>query len=417
MIGLIGINHKTATVDERAVFALQAEEAVMLIDDWRSTGYLRGAIALSTCNRVEIYYDTPHQSAEIVPMLERSLLDHLELSPRLRSKLFALDGEAMVRHLFRLTSGLESMVVGESQILGQVKDAFRLATGHAQSTPMLSRLFHKAFEAAKRTRSQYLLSAVPLSAGATAVDLVAQSAPSGWLECPTLVVGAGQMAETIVERLQTVGATDIRLYNRSRERAERFAERFGGVRLYAEGELAQALLISGVIFVATSASSPIILPEHLAERTEGVWVVDLAVPRNVDERVGSLHHTTLYSIDDLRSDDLHLHTQKLIAEAEQTLQEVIDEFIQWSEEAGLRQVIGLVQQASEHILQKELAHLPTTLSEEAQELVTHYDTHLRTTYATAIVTALKELTEQRQNPRYLEVVGELFAHIISKQTQ
>lgn len=413
MIGLIGINHKTASVDERAAFALSPAEATMLINDWRSAGYVEGAIVLSTCNRVEIYYESSATCPRATRRLVESLLDNLEVSPRLRRKVIGLRGEALLRHLFGLTSGLESMVLGETQILGQVKDAFRHATAHGQSTPLLSRMFHKAFEAAKRIRSQYIVSATPLSAGSAAVDLLYREHPDR-LSLPALVVGAGQMAETIIKHLQHLGVGQIGIYNRTRERVERFAERHPGLELYAESELPRALRASRVIFVATSASSPVVLATHLEGRQEELWVFDLAVPRNVEERVADLADVHLYSIDDLHSQSRAEHTETLLQEARAILEEVLADFVQWSEEAGMRRVIGQIQQVSDLILVRELEQLPQQLSPQERRLIEQYDTHLRTSYATALASSLRELTEQQQNPKHIEALGALFTHILEK---
>lgn len=416
MIGLIGINHKTASIDERAAFALSSSEAVMLIEDWKAAGYVEGAIVLSTCNRVEIYYESQSNCPASADRLIESLLDNLEVSPRLHSKMFSLRGEAMARHLFRLASGLESMVIGETQILGQVKDAFRLATSENQSTPLLSRLFHRAFEAAKRIRSQYLISATPLSAGSAAVDFVLSQAKH-ILDAPILIVGAGQMAETIVAHLLHLGARQVGIYNRTRDRAERFLERHPELRIHCEGDLGTALLEAEAIFVATSASNPIILPEHLHGRKAAQWLFDLAVPRNISEQVGTLPLTHLYTIDDLRTEEMQEHTAKLISEAEVILEEVLADFVQWTQGSKLREVIALIQQSSDAILERELANLPNTLTESERTLISQYDQHLRTTYATSIIAALREIAEPTGQTKHLEAMRAVFQHVLNKETR
>lgn len=203
MIGLISINHKTASLSRREQFAFSPEEARYLIDEWRRAGYILGGLVLSTCNRLEVYYDCDEAiTREHEERLIRSLYDFKRVRTRGDEGIFVTQHhEAAIRHLFRLSSGLESMVQGETQILGQLKDAFRRAKDQEQTTSFLTRLMHKAFETAKGVRSQYLVSATPISAGAAAVDFLARRDPD-YLQRPILILGAGQMAEVITERLQ-----------------------------------------------------------------------------------------------------------------------------------------------------------------------------------------------------------------------
>lgn len=409
MIGLIGIDHRQASVDERADFALSPAESSMLVGDWQACGLLSGAIVLSTCNRVEIYYEaegTCHASVE--RRLIASLLNNLELSPRLAARVHSLRGNDCIRHLFRLASGLESMVVGETQILGQLKEAYRIASTYSLCTPVLSRLFHRAFEVAKRIRSEYVISASPLSAGSASVDRLLVDAPEA-LDAPILIVGAGLMAETIYERLRSLGARHIGVYNRTRERAERFAEHHPESKVYCEGSLPACIAEASAIFVATSAPSPIVLPEHLSVGASK-HIFDLAVPRNVAEAVGLLPGIRLYSIDELGqmglslSDEMHSAINSLIDEH-------LELFVRWTEGAQLREVIATLQQTMTDLLEHELKRLPNTLITSERTLIEHYDEHLRTTITTALIASLREASDEGRRSRYLEVIDSLCQHI------
>lgn len=414
MIGLIGINHKQASVDERAAFALSPAEASMLIEDWQACGLLQGAVVLSTCNRVEIYYEAESGcQAATEARLVRSLLSNLEVSPRLGSKMTLLRDEEAVRHLFRLASGLESMVVGETQILGQLKDAYRMASSYGLCNGVLSRLFHRAFEVAKRIRTSFLVSGSPLSAGSVAVDKLLREAPEVWHE-PILIVGAGMMAEKTFERLHELGASQIGVYNRTRERAQRFAEHHPSAHVYCEGELRSAIERAHAIFVATSAPSPIILPDMLVQRVAMCYIFDLAVPRNVAESVASLPYVQLYSIDQLSQMGLQLDTLQL-EEIEAILDQHIELFVRWREGAQMREAIGTIQRAADSLLERELSKLPSTLSPQERALIEQYDEHLRTTFTTALASSLREISHEGKRRRYIEAICALFDNIISKE--
>ena len=416
MIGLISINHKTASLSRRDQFAFSPEEARYLIDEWRRAGYILGGLVLSTCNRLEVYYDCDEAiTREHEERLIRSLYDFKRVRTRGDEGIFVTQHhEAAIRHLLRLSSGLESMVQGETQILGQLKDAFRRAKDQEQTTSFLTRLMHKAFETAKGVRSQYLVSATPISAGAAAVDFLARRDPD-YLQRPILILGAGQMAEVITERLQQLGASHIHLYNRTKERGEVFARRHGLERLFSGDQLREALTGAEVTFVATSSQSPIIT-EGLLDHTAGRRTFfDMAVPRNVDPAVDEDHSIRLYTIDDLRGAQLlEAQDPEAAAALSAYIDTMISEYITWCEASEVRKVIGRIQETSQQLLMRELSRLPSELPEEHRQLVAHWDEHLRITYTTAIVSALRELSEEAGHSRYASALHHIFTHIQDK---
>lgn len=412
MIGLISINHRLAGVDERSAFALSEGEASMLVEDWIACGLLTGAVVLSTCNRVEIYYSAEDSCASAS---ERRLIDsflrNLELSPRYAHYLECKRDEEVYRHLFRLAAGLESIVVGETQILGQLKEAYRMASLSGHCPGSMARLFHRAFEVAKRVRSEYLVSATPHSAGSAAVEQLLQVLPQ---PRQILIVGAGLIADTICEHLRHHGQKNIVVYNRTRERAERFAAQHPEVRIACEGELATELHAADAVLVATSAPSPIIKATDFAsERLHPAILIDLAVPRNIAPEVGDIEGITLISIDDLTELGATLDLVQL-----EQIDNIIEEYIllhkQWVEGAQLRDAIATIQQTSSRLLDKELAQLPSQLSLQERELIKQWDEHLRTTYTTAIVASLREISDEGKKRKYPEVMKAVFDHIQTK---
>lgn len=416
MFGLIGISYQTASQDERAQFSLSDTEAMMLIDDWISMGYMRGAIILSTCNRVEIYCETVSDCPKTLRHILDSWLVNLELRDKMRSRVTLSTGGEVLHHLFRLTSGMESMVVGETQVLGQVKDAFRLSVGHGQSTPLLSRMFHKAFEVAKRVRSRYLTTSIPLSAASSAVDMICRIEPES-IAHRILIIGAGQMAEATLSHLGYYPqANDIAIYNRTRERAERLQQAHPHLAIYAEQELQRAVDEASVIFVTTSASSPILTENHFARRNSPVVIFDMAVPRNVSPLLADYPDVRLFTIDDLSDEEHSVEQEALLAEAESIVLEAQSEFESWVNASEVRQIIGRVHEASERILEREKEFLSSELPQEERESLERHLEHLRTSYTTAIVSSLRELAESG-SIKHLDAVGKLFNHINDKLKQ
>lgn len=411
MIGVIGIDHSRASVSERASFALSVAEGAMLISDWQACGLLLGGVVLSTCNRVEIYYevseDVAPEEAEIA--LVEAFLKNLELSLRLADRLLRLRGEEAVRHLFRLGAGLESVVLGETQILGQLKEAYRIASTSEMCTPVLSRLFHRAFEVAKLIRSKYFAEAMPRSAGSAAVDKL-EACDAALLQQPTLIVGAGLMAETIYNSLVAKGAKSIRVYNRTRERAERFALTHPQANYYCEGELHSALEGIASLYVATSAPSPIILLEHI-QGSSCRHIVDLAVPRNVSTKIDSLPEVSLWDIDAL-SGGIGLTLEAMNA-IDEIIEEHIKLFERWLKGAQLRETIAGLQRATSMLVERELESLPSSLSPAERELIAHWDEHLRIRFSTAFISALRAVSEDGKFTRPIDAVERICKQIIS----
>lgn len=417
MIGLIGINHHTAPVEERERYALTPTDAVGLVETWKSQRKVLGAIVLSTCNRIEIYFECKQKTPPFEELI--ASFAHYKGIGGIDSSIFVCrQGEEAIVHLFRLASGLESMVLGETQILGQLKDAYRKATENVQSTSVLSRMFHKAFETAKKIRSKYIVSAIPISSGASAVSFMSRKVPNRQIS--TLIIGAGQMSETIYEALKREGYTDIKLYNRTLDRAARFATAHDNIPFFAEGELVTAIVQADLIFVATSSLMPIITPNELSTypTDKTLWLFDMAVPRNIDNAVGEMSYTEVYTIDDLKQtpegEGLGQLDDRGINDC---IAEMVQQFLQWMDASQIRQVINVIQQASDQLLEKEVAKLPNHLDEASREMIIQYNQHMRITFSTAVIAAMRDVTDDGRNMKYTEAINSLFGKILEMERQ
>lgn len=412
MIGLIGINHNTATVSVRESFAFTPEEAVCFVRHLVDLGVIRGGVLLSTCNRMELYFHAPvsHHIRAIIHEIEGVKERKLEAN-----HIYTKEGAAAVEHLFSLGAGLKSMVVGETQILGQIKEALRLTNDAGLTTPLLVRLFDRTFEAAKEVRTSCFVSSIPISAGTAAVSLVMSHAPESE-NLMVLILGAGQMAEMVLEALKESGHRHVSLYNRTRSRAERFAERHQTVKVYAEEELSEALALADIVFVATSSSKPIITRDLLEEvRTVGKTVpsifFDMAVPRNVDEAILAFDGLKLYTIDDLKmanSGEVLEEQEAELDRANEIISQAVTVFSAWRDQEHLRSVIGLMQKHSHQLLERDISLLPKQYTPEEIELIRPALEHLRTTMTTDFVSRLRTLTEETGNHIYAATIASLY---------
>ncbi len=308
---LYGMNHRTAPVEVREHFA--AGDAGPLLCKLIDRPEIEEAVLLSTCNRVEIVVTTRNPDAAqhaLVDFFSRDLAGgtmpagDIELPGQPLSEMtYLLHGREAVAHIFRVASAVDSMVLGEPQILGQVKDAYRLASEAGACGAILSRLFQRAFATAKRVKNETGISERPVSVARVAVDLAKQIFES--LEDKTaLLIGAGDMIEAALAALDDHGLGDRRIANRTAAHAETLARKFQGTAhgLY---EIDALLVDSDVVLSCVGGDAPILDRERVEiclakRRDKPLFLIDIGVPRNVDPGVHDLDRTYLYDLDDLQ---------------------------------------------------------------------------------------------------------------------
>ena len=291
---VLGLNHQTAPVElrERAAFGGDALSRAMA--SLRQSPQLAEAVLLSTCNRTELY-----AVAEDGQSLAQWLESH---AGDLRGYLYEHRDDEAVRHLFRVATGLDSMVLGEPQILGQVKDAWALAHDSGAIGHHLDRLFQQTFSVAKRARTDTRVGANPVSVASTAVRL-AQDSFARLDDSTVLLVGAGETIELAARHLGEARVKRLLIANRTLAHAQDLASRHGGVALPLT-ELERHLAEADVVFSATAAREPVILQRQVAaalraRRHKPMLLFDLAVPRDIEAGVGELADAYLYTVDDM----------------------------------------------------------------------------------------------------------------------
>ena len=302
LIAVAGMNHRSAPVEVRERVAFPPCAGRLFMRRLGGEGAVAEAVLLSTCNRTEIYAVIENEDARsrILDTLAqdrgvgRELLD--------RDAYWLTDAEA-VRHLYRVASSLDSMVVGEAQILGQVREAYRAATEEQCTGPVLNRLFHTSLRVGKKVRSETGIGDSSLSVPYVAVKLA--EGVFGTLRARrALVLGAGEMSELVIKHLKGRGVAEVRIANRTPERARLLAERVGG-RALAFDALAAELPEVDVVVSSTGAGEWVVRSEMVAaaltRREEPLFFIDIAVPRDVDPVVQTLERAFVYDIDDLQA--------------------------------------------------------------------------------------------------------------------
>lgn len=371
VIALAGISHHTAPVEEREALAFSTGELRAALA--RLKQELGAAVILSTCNRTELYtvVGAAEDACRLVPLLLR--LRGARVDP---SRFYVLTGLEAVRHLYRVAAGLDSMVVGESQIQGQVRDAFSLATDADCVNGLLSRLFHTALAVGKRARRETSIGRWAASVGSAAVAL-ARQVLMGLEGRTVLVVSAGATGKLAARALTEAGAARVLMTNRTYARAVEVARSLGGQPV-PFSRLPEALAQADIVISATGAQGFVLGPQQVAPALAGrdgrpLVFIDLAVPRDVDPAVGELEGVHLYDIDDLQEvaapQGTHLRD---LRRAEAIVEEEVARFQEWWQSLDVVPVIAALRQRAEEIRQRELERtlrrLPDLSPEERQRI-------------------------------------------------
>jgi glutamyl-tRNA reductase len=302
-VALIGCSHRTAPVELRERVSFTQQQALEAADELRRQGILDEAVVLSTCNRSELYGVPGAAGGVVTEAMEAFLTDYHRI-PRadLDGKLYRWVGPEAVRHLYRVTAGLDSMMLGEAEILGQVKTAYGQALDHGATGPVLNRVFQGALEVGKRIRAETEVGARPMSVAFAGVKL-AERVFGNLKGHSALIVGAGGVSEQVVEHLRNRGIGKLRVVNRSFAHGAELAGRMNAEAI-AWDTLENAIASPDIIVTSVSGSDAVLTRTMLeraidARKGRPVFVVDLGVPRNVAPDAAGLYNLYLYNVDDL----------------------------------------------------------------------------------------------------------------------
>ena len=363
-IVLVGLNHRTAPVEVRERVSFTAEQARRAAEELRSRGILEETLVLSTCNRSEVYGVPPEASHECAAGLSSFLSEFHSVRPDvLRGSLYHHYDREAVRHLFRVSAGLDSMLLGEAEILGQVREAYRLAHELGATGPVLNRLFQGALEVGKRVRTETELGTRPMSVASAGVKL-AERIFGKLNERSALVLGAGTISEQVVEQLCSRGIAHLFVMNRSQERAEQLAKQFGG-KVVRWGEWETALNGPDVVVASISAEEPVLLREMLARAmaargNRALLLMDLGLPRNIEAAAADLYNVYVYNVDDL-TDIVQQNRnarESEIPRAEAIVEEHLAKFLSWQASVEL---VGVVEALRSRLRSERGAFLSSRL--------------------------------------------------------
>lgn len=318
---VIGLSHRTSPVEVREKFAFNEPEIPDALAELRQRGIADEAVILSTCNRVELYIATSLEPQNAFTSLRDFLVKHHEYTDPVHQHLYEFAEPDSVHHLFKVASGLDSMVLGETEILGQLKQAYDLALKHKHTGGKLNKTFQRAFNVAKHIRTDTNIQRGSISVASVSVEL-AEKIFNSLKEHNVLVIGAGDTSEKTARALLSRGAKSIVVTNRTLEKAQALAAELGG-RAIGFDQWEREFADIDIAISSTSAPHYLITPANLAplmklRRHRPLLLIDTAVPRNIDPAVNQMDSVYLYNVDDLQSiaDDYLQQRREEVAQCE-----------------------------------------------------------------------------------------------------
>ncbi|MBE9127460.1 MULTISPECIES: glutamyl-tRNA reductase [unclassified Coleofasciculus] len=378
-IAVVGLSHKTAPVEVREKLSIpeaQLEEAVQQLCSYP---HIEEVAVLSTCNRLEVYI-VAKETEQGVREVSQFLSDNSQVPlHQLRQHLFILLHQDAVMHLMRVAGGLDSLVLGEGQILAQIKNTHKLGQQHKGIGRILNRLFKQAITAGKRVRTETSIGTGAVSISSAAVEL-AQMKVQNLAACCVTIVGAGKMSRLLVQHLLSKGAVKIAILNRSQARSEELARQFtdANLELHPLADMMKIIAESDLVFTSTAATEPLLdrakLVAHL-EPNRSLMLFDISVPRNVDSDVNELENVRAFNVDDLKA-VVAQNTEsrrQMAREAEALLEEEVEAFEVWWRSLETVSTISSLRDKVESIreqeLEKALSRLGSEFAEKHQEVI------------------------------------------------
>jgi glutamyl-tRNA reductase len=393
---ILGINHKTAPVALREKVAFGEDRLISALRALRQEDGVAEVVILSTCNRTEVYWSGAASGEELSRWLERHHGNDLDLAP----SLYNHQESGAVEHAFSVASGLDSMVLGEAQILGQLKDAYRVAQETGSTGPVLNKLFQAAFSAAKRVRSETRIGANAVSLASATVSL-ARRVYSDLSDHSALLIGAGEMNALTARHFMSAGVKRMVIANRTLERAQALAAEINADAVGLtdlDKELAQA----DIVISCTASPTPLVTKRAVeaairARRRRPIFMVDMAVPRDIETEVADLEDVYLFSIDDLQQlVNANMQQREAAAGgARQVIAEEVNRFLAESRAQDAGPAIRALRRQAEGIRQQtvEQAHRMVAAGKSSDEVIEYLANTLTNRLLHAPTQALRQAAE------------------------
>jgi glutamyl-tRNA reductase len=412
----VGINHHTAPVEVREKLAFGKVGLDGVSGELRQLDELHGFVVLSTCNRTEIYAAATQIQDGLAAVCD-FLCRRAGLDPEAGRQYFQKwTCYEVINHLFRVTAGLDSMILGETEILGQVRDAYDNACRLKTGSKITNALFQEAIRVGKRVRTETGIDQHPVSISYAAVELIGQTL-GDLREHAVMIIGAGDMGELTLKHLVSHGVSTVLVSNRSFERAELLAEAYGGEAIRYD-QLFTKLPMADIVISCTAASHLVLSKEAVRQALEArdgkpLFFVDIAVPRDIESDARNLPGVILYDIDDLEQVVLAQmdERKKAAKKAEGIIKEAVDEFLKWLGSLTVIPTIRALQQRAEQFKEQELEIYLQRLGKldpKKEKLIRSLASSLMNKFLHVPIVRLKEYAGGREGHLYSMVLEKIF---------
>jgi len=415
-IVVVGLNHRSAPVEIREKVAFPASEIGCALRGLLEREQISEVVIVSTCNRVEVWIlaTVGFQGTAIVENFLASF--HKIPFSELNGHLYHYEGEEAIRHLFRVASSLDSMVLGEPQILGQVKDAYGYAAEFRSIGPVLDKFFTKAFFVAKRVRTETRVASSAVSVSYAAVEL-ARKIFGGLSDKTVLLIGAGEMCELAARHLLSAGVKGILVTNRTFERAAKLAEEFHGTPIRFD-EFRDHLKRADIVLSSTGAMQAILMRKDVEEvirarKNRPMFFIDMAVPRDIDPEANQVDNVYVYDIDDLNNViETNLEErQREAAKAEEIVVAEVRNFLRWLDAQQVTPTIVSLRSKYEEVRKAEVAKALSMLGTDdpkTRKVVEALSASLLNKMLHAPISAMKKETDGRSPMKMISAVRDIF---------
>jgi len=418
MVGLIGISHQTALLQIREQLVITKEEITGLYEYLNQQCDVEGIMALSTCNRTELYFEASSVNVKdtdlYVEQVTNAYIAYFKKTDSVKEYLYTHVGLECARHLFRVATGLDSLILGEYQIVSQLKEAFSWVDNTALVGPELTRMVHKAFEAGKQVRTKTSLNKGAVSVSSAAVELASKKL-SGFPNVKTLTVGAGETGTIVALNFSKKGCVDNWVSNRTAGKAEQLADRIQGLVSPFETYTEQLAKVDVVTY--TTGSSRILLTKDMVEeamskrQNKPLMVLDLCSPRNVSPEVANIKGVSLYDLDQLEEvvkSNFEKRKGKL-EEAEGIITEVLAEFDDWLNVRRMSSAITAITSTFKDVNSNEAQNYKKVKDDvDASQKITEYGEHLSSKFTRMIIKQMKTVTNEGRDAEKVKLLEEFF---------
>ncbi|MBN2637655.1 MAG: glutamyl-tRNA reductase [Bacteroidales bacterium] len=413
MLGLVGISFKSADLEIRECFSFTVNDIEKMTSDLSAR--VSGLVVLSTCNRTEIYYHcSKSQAKEAVESVLQELTEMKNYAPTMSHHFYFKQGNDVISHLFHVVSGIDSLIVGEDQIIGQVKEAFYRAEKLNSTNKILTRLFTKSFEVGKKVRTQTQIGKGSASASSAAVNLCLQY-HSDLSQLNVMMIGAGQTGQLVLNSLRKSKFNSLIIANRTLEKAQELARIHGGNAIELN-QVEKFLPQTDILFVATDSQTNLITKDMAQQALQNrnadkkPLYLDLSVPRNIDKNIDSMENIMLYTIDDLQQivESTNQKRMQEISSAEKIIQKAEKHFIGWKNDQELVPTIMKIKESFSQLNKQEMDEFYRNRSIQQHELLEEYAQLLSDKFARTFIKNLKSISKDADNKTFIEMAEDFF---------